>query len=87
MAPGCVFRTVKAKFPSSLIEAEALKAGVAVRITNEDPWLKVAIVGKTPRQSSKPKKKDFHLGASQPYPEIESISSPSISSPGIDIFS
>ena len=49
MAPGGVFRTVKAKFPPATIHAEALKAGWRVEVTDEDPWLRVRVVGKVGR--------------------------------------
>ena len=46
MAPGGVFRTVKAQFPPATIHAEAEKAGWIVQITDEDPWLRVKVLGK-----------------------------------------
>ena len=49
MASGGVFRTVKARFSPKTIHAEAAKAGVQVRIDDEDPWLKVTFVGKAPK--------------------------------------
>ena len=49
-APGSVFRTVKAKFSSKTIHAEAKKAGVCVQIEDQDPWLKVTVVGKLSAQ-------------------------------------
>jgi hypothetical protein len=51
MAPGGVFRTPKAKFPPATIHAEAEKAGWRVKVTDEDPWLKVTVVGKALRKA------------------------------------
>ena len=45
-APGSVFRTPKARFPPATIHAEAAKAGWIVQITDEDPWLRVKVLGK-----------------------------------------
>ena len=46
MEAGGVFRTPKAKFPPATIHAEAAKAGWIVQITDEDPWLRVKVLGK-----------------------------------------
>ena len=43
---GSVFRTPKARFPPATIHAEAAKAGWIVQITDEDPWLRVKVLGK-----------------------------------------
>ena len=48
LSTGGVFRTVKAKFPPAMIQAEAKKAGRIVRIDEEGPWLKVTIIGRVP---------------------------------------
>jgi hypothetical protein len=55
MAVGGVFRTVKAKFLPATIHAEAEKAGWRVKVTNEDPWLKVTVVGKALRRNPDPR--------------------------------
>jgi hypothetical protein len=46
MGVGGIFRTPKARFSARLIQAGAKKAGFVVRITEEGPWWRVAIVGK-----------------------------------------
>jgi hypothetical protein len=49
MAPGGVFRTVKAKFSPEKIHAEAEKAGWRVEVTEDGSWLKVTAMGKVGR--------------------------------------
>lgn len=46
MGVGGVFRTVKARFSSRKIRAEAAKAGFLVQIDDESPWFKVTVIGK-----------------------------------------
>lgn len=55
MTVGGVFRTVKAKFLPTTIHAEAEKAGWRVKVTDEDPWLKVTVVGKALRRNPDPR--------------------------------
>jgi hypothetical protein len=100
-ATGSVFRTVKAKFPPKVIHAEAKKARVTVFIKDEDPWLKVTVIGKLPPLPPKPSRKtDFYTGASvgkqyspvtqKPAPVAPKPAAPkptSTSDPAIDIFS
>ncbi len=43
---GSVFRTPKARFTRGQIHAGAEKAGWAVRIDEDGPWLKVVVTGK-----------------------------------------
>jgi len=77
LGPGGVFRTVKAKFSPKTIQAAAEKAGRIIRIDDQDPWLKVTIVGIAIPQSRASKAPDHYQGAGKVYP----------SGPEIDIFS
>ena len=68
MSIGGSFRTVKARFPPRLIRDGAKRAGFVVEIKDEDPWLKVTVIGKIPSKPPAPKKQDVYAGAGKVYP-------------------
>jgi hypothetical protein len=68
LGPGGVFRTPKAKFSPKTIQAQATRAGVLVRVTEEGLWLKVTVTGKLPPKPPAPKKQDVYAGAGKVYP-------------------
>lgn len=68
LSTGGTFRTVKAKFSRRTISDHAKRAGVRIKIENQDPWLKVTIVGRLKPRPPKIKRQDVYLGAGKVYP-------------------
>jgi hypothetical protein len=67
MAVGGVFHTPKARFTQTQIRTGANKAGFAVKIKEEGPWLRVQVTGKAQRPAQTERGPAVYTGAGKVY--------------------